>query len=467
MSPHIAILGGGPGGYVAASHAAARGARVTLVEAGTLGGTCLNRGCIPTKTLVESCSILEKARRANTYGLRLEGRVEADWPALRDKAGQVVNLLGRGLQALMADRRVVHLQGRGRLLGPRSLEVEGHGTVEADALLICTGSAPIRPSGFASDPGLVSTSDELLTWEALPESLLIVGEGVVACEFAFIMRALGVEVTMLGQAPGPLPTLDTDIAAVVRREMRKRGITYLGGSPVTALEAGGEGVVARAGEHQASARRALVAVGRRPQSADLGLEQAGVEIGLRGEIRTDDYMATSAPGIYALGDVNGRFPLAHAASAQARLAVDHLLGLDPAPLREEAIPWAIFTLPEIGCVGLDEQTARARGHAVACGRYDLRGLGRAHSMGELVGLAKVVVDQSTHRLLGAHIIGAHAGDMIHEAAVLMRQGASVHELTTTVHAHPTLSEALLEAAEDALGQATHKPLKQQEQPSYV
>lgn len=463
MSKHIAIIGGGPAGYVAASHAAAQGAQVTLVDPHPLGGTCLHRGCIPTKTLVEVCNLLEKTRRASSYGLRLEGAIHADWPAMRNKAGQVIGLLNRGIDGLMADRKVRHIQGHGTVLDGRRVEVGGHGVVEADAVLICTGSSPIRPAGFQVDGLRIATSDELLQWTDLPASLLIVGDGVVACEFAFIMRTLGVQVTVAAMSEQPLPFLDEEIATVVQREMRKRGIDFLGGRAVQGLDTTPEGVVAHAGGQAiASAERALVAIGRTPNSKGLGLEAAGVELGTRGEIVTDRLMRTNLVGLYAVGDVNGRQALAHAASAQARLAVDHALEREPAPLEEQAIPWAIFTMPEIGCVGLSEQAAHQQGLVTSCGRFDLRGLGKAQAMGELTGLAKIVMDRATGRLLGAHIIGAHASDMVHEAAVLIRQGATVHHIANTVHAHPTLSEAILEAAEDCLGQAVHKPLKQQQ-----
>lgn len=461
MSKHIAIIGGGPAGYVAASHAAALGARVSLIDPAPLGGTCLHRGCIPTKALVEACSLLEKMRHAEAWGLRAAGPVGFDWSALRDRSGRIVELLRRGVEGLMADRSVTHVRGYGRVVDGHAVDVEGLGRIPADAVLVCTGSSPILPESFRVDDGRVGTSDDLLQWDALPRSLLVVGDGVVACEFAFIMQVLGVAVTVVAMSDRPLPFLDRDIAAVVQREMRRRGIEFIGGSAVERLASTAAGVAAWAdGRMVAEAERALVAIGRRPNTRGLGLESASALLGMRGEIVVDDLMRASLPGLYAAGDVNGRLALAHAASAQARLAIDHILDQEPMPLDDASIPWAVFTLPEIGCVGLSEEAAIAAGHAVSCGRFDLRGLGRAQAMGTLTGLAKVVADRVTGRLLGVHLIGAHASDMVHEAAVLIRQGATAHAIAQTVHAHPTLSEALMEAAEDALGQATHKFLKQ-------
>lgn len=462
MTKHIAILGGGPAGYVAASHAAAHGARVTLIDPHPLGGTCLHRGCIPTKTLVEVCNLLDKIRRADAYGLDVTGSIEANWPRLRDKAAQVIDTLGRGIAGLMSDRKVEHIQGFGRIVDGTSISVAGE-LIHADAVLIATGTSPIQPASMAVDGKHIATSDDLLHWDDLPRSLLIVGDGVVACEFAFIMQTLGVEVTMAAMGDRPLPFLDHEIANVVAREMRKRGIEFLDNSAVTSLELGPDGVIAHVdGQPHLQAERALVAIGRRANTAGMGLEDAGVHLGGRGEINVDGYMRTNLAGLYAVGDVNGRLALAHAASAQARLAVDHALGLEPEPLNDNCIPWAVFTMPEMGSVGLSEQAARAQGHVVSCGRFDLRGLGKAQAMGELTGMVKVVADRISGRLLGLHLIGAHASDMVHEGAVLMRQGATVHAITHTVHAHPTLSEAILEAAEDCLGQAVHKPMKREE-----
>jgi dihydrolipoamide dehydrogenase len=399
-------------------------------------------------------------RSAESYGLRLSGSVEPDWAAIRAKAGQVIDLLNTGINGLMADRKVEHVQGRGRVLDGHRVEVAGHGVIEADAVLICTGSSPILPESFVVDRARVATSDDILKWDTLPEFLLVVGDGVVACEYAFIMNALGVHVSMTAMSDRPLPFIDHDISTIVQREMRRRGIEFIGNCAVESLVSIPDGIVAMAGgKSVSSAERALIAVGRRPNTRGMGLEEAGVSIGSRGEIVTDGYMRTSLDGLYAVGDVNGRLALAHAASAQARLAVDHALGLECSPLDESIIPWAVFTMPEIGCAGMTEQQAIKKGHAVSVGRFDLRGLGKAQAMSELTGMAKVVAERVSGRLLGVHIIGAHASDMVHEAAVLLRQGASVHAITQTVHAHPTLSEAIHEAAEDALGQAVHKPMK--------
>jgi dihydrolipoamide dehydrogenase len=459
MDPrHLIVAGGGPAGYVAALHASALGARVTLVDAGGLGGTCLQRGCIPTKTLVSACSLLEKMRAAARFGIELPGAVVAHWDRLLAATRGVVDGMTRGIGGLLASRRVEVIRGQARLIDHRSVYVAGHGTLSGDFLLFATGSRPARPRAFAFDGLRVATSDDLLRWDTLPQSIAIVGEGVIACEFAFILDALGVEVTMVGMEPRPAPGLDADISAVLAREMRKKGIRFLGGATVESVAPGAEGVeVGRRGAAPVRAERVLVCVGRVPNTESLGFEATGVAAGARGEIVVDRFMRSCIAGIYAAGDVNGRVMLAHAASAQARIAVEHMLGHAPAPFDDATVPLAVFTAPEVGCIGLTEQAARARGFDVRCGSFDTRGLGKAQATGELTGLTKVVADAATGRVLGVHIVGAHATELVHEAVAALQHGASVADLVATVRAHPTLAEGLSEAAEDVFGQATHAP----------
>lgn len=457
---HLIVIGGGPAGYVGALYAAAHGLRVTLIDADRIGGTCLHRGCIPTKTLVAACSLLERIRRAGLFGIRIQGEVSAQWADVRGRVGDTVNALTKGVEGLLADRGVERVSGRARLIDARTVEIVGAGSIRGDCILVCTGSRPARPAAFTFDGAAVSTSDDLLAWETLPSSAAIVGEGVIASEFAFVLRSLGVAVIMVGMEARPLPTLDGDISAVIARELKRKKITFLGGRRVDRLRTSAAQVeVVGPDGPIVTAERVLVCVGRAPNTAGIGLERAGIRTGNRGEIVVDAYMRTSAPGIYAAGDVTGRVMLAHAASAQARLAVDHMLGLPARRIDENTIPWAIFTSPEIGCVGLSEEAAIRRGYRVNCGRFDFRGLGKAQVMDELAGLVKVVAEAETGRLLGVHIAGAHASDIIHEAVVALSTGCTAEELVNIIHAHPTLSEAVAEAVEDVLGQAIHKPLR--------
>lgn len=455
---HLAILGGGPAGYVAASHASAHGMRVTLIDPKPLGGTCLNQGCVPTKVLVESCGLLEKIRQAEAFGLQLSGAVAGDWGAINRRSASIISMLGEGIERLMQDRGVTCVRGYGRFVDKHTIRVNDE-IVRADNILICTGSVPIAEPHFNVDGETIGTSDDLLEWESLPRSLMIVGSGIIACEFAFILDSLGVDVTLLASGSRLMSCADKDVSAVLQREMRKRGIKVQLNCRVQSLIHTAQGVSAFAGDRIiCCADRALVAVGRRANTDRLDLDIAGVRINARSEIVVDEVLRTSVPHIYAAGDVNGRSGLAHAASAQAKLAADHAMRREFSLLYDRAIPVAVFTNPEIGWVGRTEEEARADGLHVACGKFDLRGLGRAHALGEISGFAKVVVDRDTGELIGLHIIGPHAAEMIHEGAVVLQRNGKAIDLATTVHAHPTISEGILEAIEDALGQATHKPL---------
>lgn len=457
MSSHIVVLGGGPAGYVSALHASELGARVTLIDASGLGGTCLHRGCIPTKTLVSSCSLLDQLKEASKCGINVSGQIAVSWPDALANVHRVINTMASGITGLLSNREIEVINGCGRLTDSNTIEVAEYGTVSGDYLLICTGSQPTRPRQFPFDGERVVTSDELLCWSDLPDSLTIIGEGIIACEFAFIFSSLGVKVTVVGLEPRPAPALDSDMSSILLREMRKRGIKFLGGAPVEDIEICEDAVkVFQKGQPAVCADRALVCVGRVPNTRNLGLETADIQMGPRGEIVVDDFMHTSAPTVYAAGDVTGRIMLAHAASAQGRLAVEHMLGKEPSAINESTIPWAIFTSPEIGCVGLTEQEARKRGIDIRCGKFDTRGLGKAQAMGKIAGMTKIVADAATGQVLGAHIMGAHATDIVHEAVVAVQQGMRVQDLVRAVHAHPTLSEGVFEAAEDVFGQALHK-----------
>lgn len=456
---HIAILGGGPAGYVAASHAAAHGARVTLIEPKPLGGTCLNQGCVPTKVLVESCGLLDKVKQAQSFGLQVDGTVSADWSAINRRSAAIIAMLGDGIERLMQDRRVTCLRGYGKFVDAHSIRV-GDAIVQPDTILICTGSAPLAEARFNIDGESIGTSDDLLSWTSLPKSIVIVGSGIIACEFAFILHSLGVDVTLLASGPRLMSSADRDIALVLQREMRKRGIKVELKCRVQSLQHGAQGVIAIADDVVVcSAERALVAVGRKANTASLGLDAARVATNAWGEVIVDQVLRTNVSHIYAAGDVNGRSGLAHAASAQAKLAIDHMLLRKFSLVDDRAVPVAVFTHPEIAWVGRTEQEARDDGLSVVTGKFDLRGLGRAHALGEIAGFAKVVVDRITGELIGLHIIGAHASEMIHEGAVVLQRKGKAADLFHTVHAHPTVSEGILEAVEDALGQATHKPLR--------
>ena len=341
--------------------------------------------------------------------------------------------------------------------------------IPVDRLLLCSGSNPHRPKDFPFDGDSVCTSDELWQWKDLPKSLMVVGEGVIACEFAFIFKSMGIDVDMLGMIDKPLPTMDQSISTIISREMKKQKIRFKGGKSVASLRKEGGLWQAYDNDKQmlASAERVLVCTGRVPNTEALDLQDSHIKCDDRGAILVDNFMQTSSPNIYAAGDVTGGIMLAHAASAQAKLAIAHMMHLPCHPYDIHAIPSAVFTTPEVAAVGLTEKEANDKGIAISVGTFDMRSLGKAHAMGEIAGSIKLIAGTSNRRLLGAHMVGANVTEIIHEAVLVISQQGSVDEILNTVHAHPTLSEAVLEAAEDIFDQACHKPMKLKREKQHV
>jgi len=458
---HIGIIGGGPAGYVAALYAAAKGAHVTLVEKSGMGGTCLQKGCIPTKRLVSISHLIDKIKDAEKFGIDIEGQSIPRWEKMQAGVDQLVNKIENDLKGLLNNRQVVLIESFAKPCvkeGVVSLELEQGEQLEVDRLLLCTGSNPHRPITFPFDDKEVCTSDDIWQWPDLPKSLTIVGEGVIACEFAFIFRAMNVDVSVLGMMKKPLPNMDKNISATIHREMKKKKIRFKGGKLVSSLERTSDGWNAYS-ESQllASAERVLVCTGRVPNTSGLGLEENHIQCDKRGAIGVDGYMRTNVPHVYAAGDVTGGIMLAHAASEQARIAIDHMLGEETHAYDVSRIPSAVFTTPEVASIGLTEAEALQQELQISTGVFDMRGLGKAHAMGEITGSIKLIVEKGTRRLIGAHMVGANVTEMIHETAVVIARQGSVDDIIHTVHAHPTLSEAIFEAAEDVFGQACHKP----------
>ena len=469
MALRITVIGAGPGGYTAAFEAARRGAEVTLVESHDLGGTCLNRGCIPTKALKSSAEALEAVKRAAEFGIAGAGEPLADMPAVLARKARVVETLRGGLAKACAQRRVKLVQGRARLVSASLVQVAGEdGAVQdiaSDRVIVATGSSVLRLPSLPCDGRLVLTSDEALELGRIPARLLVVGGGVVGCELAFVFRSFGSEVTVVEGLDRllPVPSVDQDMSRLLLREAKKRGIRAELCRTVAGVRTEGDRIVAELAPSPfvpeeklpASAKKPAAVecdcvfstVGRVPNTGGLGLEEAGVAVDARGWIAVDGSLQTSLPGVYAVGDVLGpsRIMLAHMAEAEAPAAVAACFGEKAEP--EYAVcPSGIFTTPEIGCVGLTEEQARARGFDVACPQILFRELGKAHAMGELAGVFKLVADRATGKLLGVHVAGAHATDLIAEAALALHQGCTADDLAATIHAHPTLAEGMLEAA---------------------
>ncbi len=459
----IAVLGGGPGGYVAALRAAQLGAQVVLIEEKAIGGVCLNVGCIPTKALLRSAEVYRAFRQAETFGLRLEGNVMPDWPAIQARKGDIVQQLVQGVEKLLDKAGVQVLRGRGRFVAPRTLEAttaDGVQQVNAKHVVIATGSRPMHlPLPGIDLPGVVDSTGALAL-EALPERLLIVGGGVVGVEFADIFNAFGAKVTVVEMLDRLLPQMDADLGPALAWTMEQRGIRFHLNSRLTRVDAlEGQApalcatVVTPDSEVEIEADRVLIAVGRRPNVEDLDLEAAGVRFD-KASIAVDVQMQTNVAGIAAVGDVTGGALLAHVAMRGGEVAVENALG-HSATLDLKTVPWCVYTDPEVASVGLTEAQAREEGYDARVGRFPLNASGKALTYGETDGFVKVVSEARFGEVLGLHIIAPHASDLIHEGGLALALEATLDELIATVHAHPTLSEAIREATLEMRGGALH------------
>ena len=478
----LVIIGAGPAGYVAALAAAQVGASVCVVEKDELGGVCLNRGCIPTKALLKTAELLSEIRSAEEFGIRLDtpgptapavsfksefglGASMGKPPFLdlaraMERKDEVVATLVRGVESLFKSWKVTVKNGEARFKD-RSTVIVNSGQAEdelsAGAALIATGSSPAQLPALPIDGLRVLSSDHLLKVTEIPRNILIVGAGAIGCEWAFIMRHFGAEVTLIEMLPQVAPLEDDMIGALLAREMKKLKVKLLLGDGIAKVSQVTDGVIAKtASGQEIIAERVLVSVGRKPNSDKLGLEKIGVELDQRGFIKVNSRMETSAPKIYAAGDVAGGMLLAHKASAEGKVAAANALGKNR-EMDYSVVPAAIFTSPEVASVGLKEREAKEKGLNYGIGNFPVRALGKAQAMGEIAGEIKLVFDKDTQKILGCHIVGPRASELIHEAALAIKLGAKVSDIAGTIHAHPTLSEGLMEAAQACLGYAIHQP----------
>ncbi len=457
----IFVIGTGPGGYIAALKAAQMGARTAVVEKHHLGGTCLNYGCIPSKALLSSAEMLHNVQHAGTWGVTVDGKIGFDWKKITTHKNRVLRQLRGGIAGLFKGRCVTHLQGCGTFdSAGRIVVTPEDGTpqaVTADKVIVATGSVPMRIPDWPDDPA-VCTSDEAVHWATLPKKLLIVGGGVIGCEFACMMQAFGVDVTVVEMLPNLLPTLDHDLGKALMAIFKKRGITCYLDTKVEEVDvASGSGAVKtrlRGGE-SLQFDRVLVATGRRPNTNELGLNNAGIQTDSHGFVPVNDQMETNVPGHYCIGDANGRCMLAHAASAHGVAAVENALGHPKA--FDSPIPSAVYTFPEVAAVGLSEQEAKEQGLPIAIGRFPIGHLGKAMAARHPDGFVKMIRHRETGQLIGAHMIGQNATECIAAATALLHQKVSMHDVAETVWAHPTISEAIKESAEDALCMGLHLP----------
>lgn len=453
----VVILGAGPGGYVAALRAAQRGAKVCLIEKTTVGGTCLNRGCIPSKALIHSAALWKRAHEGAAFGVTASNWI-FDWGKAQGRKNEVIRAQVQGIGTLLGAVKVEVKQGTGSLVDARTVKVSANGsaeTISAKAIIIATGSEPAALPGVEIDGERVLTSTESLELPERPETFLIVGGGVIGMEFASMLSSLGTQVTVVEMLPQILAMEDPMLVRVLQGALQKQGVVFHVNSKVEKVERTGAGVrVQISGGTGLEAARVLIATGRALNSRAIGLEAAGVKVE-RGAIQVNERMETSVAGIYAIGDVTGISLLAHVASMQGLVAAANVTGGD-ARMDYSAIPNCIYTDPEIASVGLSEPTAKEQGRAVKVGRFNFAALGKAMCIGEIAGLVKVVADAQTDRVLGVGIVGPHATDIIAEGVLAVRHGLTATQVAETIHSHPTLPEAVGEAMHDVHGQAIHK-----------
>ena len=452
----VAVVGTGPGGYVAAIRCAQLGLSVATVEDDRPGGVCLNWGCIPTKALLRNAEVVTLLGRAAEFGIRLSG-FEVNYAEAVQRSRKVADRMTKGVEFLFRKNKITLFPGRGTLTAKNVVEVKGATgaeTIEARALILATGSEPKSLPGVAIDEKTVISSNGAVRNERAPRSIAVIGAGAVGVEFADVFAAYGVQVTLVEALPRIVPVEDEEVSKELTRAFTRRGIALKTGVKVASVKPGGAGVVVDLEGEKLEVEQVLMAVGRAARIAGLGLEGIGVQLE-RGFVKVSPRMETSVKGLYAIGDMAGAPLLAHKAMAEGVVAAEAIAGRSPRPVDYGNVPSCTYCRPQIASIGVTEARARENGREVAVGKFPFTASGKAVALGETEGFIKVIADKATGELLGVHIVGPEATEIIHEFAVGRTLEATLEEIIHTIHAHPTLSEAALEATLAALGQAIH------------
>jgi len=454
----IIIIGGGPGGYVAAIRAAQLGGDVTVIEEDKIGGICLNRGCIPTKAILASVEILALLERAGQLGIEVE-KVVPNFSRIMERKNKIVSQLRGGVDYLLKANKVKVIKGKASFLGSHSICIEteaGRKELEGEKIIIASGSKPILLPFLDNKHPAVLTSEQALELKEVPESLLIIGSGVIGCEFASIFNPLGTKITMVEMMEQILPTEDKRVAQVIERIFKKRGIDIFTRTKLEEItEYREDGITARLDKGgKIEAEKILICVGRSPRINNMGLEELSLKISQKGTIVVNKKMETTQEGIYAIGDVIGGYLLAHVASEEGIIAAENATKLT-SEIDYTSVPSCIFTSPEIGTVGLTPDEAEEKEMEVRIARFPFTACGKAHAIGETDGFVQLIVRESDDRILGGQIVGSHAADLVHEIALAIRWGLTAEQLSSTIHAHPTLSETIMEAARKAEKKPIH------------
>jgi len=456
----VVIIGGGPGGYVAAIKAAHLGLKAVLVEKDKLGGVCLNRGCIPTKALVSTAELLNHFQRAEEFGIQVKD-CSFDFPAVMKRKDLITRRLSSGVELLMKANQVRVVRGEGQIVEPGKVEITDSAgkkeVIKTKNIIIATGSSVMKlPLPGMNSEGVI-TSDEALSLSELPSRMLIVGGGVVGIEFAGIFKALGVEVTVVEMLPRILLPIDEEIARRLTQLLKRKGIEILTDCKVKEIKKVNQNlevlISTTDGEKKLKTEKVLSAAGRVPELGNIDVQRLGIELD-RKAIKVDEKMRTNIPGIYAVGDVVGKIMLAHVASREGIVAVENISGKEVS-MDYKVVPNCVFSMPEVASVGLTEEEARKENDNIKVSKFPFMANGKALSMGETEGMVKIIADADTSELLGVHILGAHASDLIAEGTLALSMEATAEEIVNTIHAHPTLAEAIAEAAEGIAGKPIH------------
>jgi len=457
VSYDVVVIGGGPGGYVAAIRAAQLGAKVAVVEKDKLGGTCLNRGCIPTKALLAAAEKLENVKEAADFGIEV-GEPKVNFKRVQERKREVTKKLVDGIHFLFEKNKVELIQGTANIVSKNEIEIQGNEEIEKIScknMIIATGSSPALIKSLGYNGETVITSEEALELEEIPKNILIVGAGVIGCEFATFLNSMGTKVTMVEAMANALPMLDKELSRRMQTTLKKKNIEIRTKTMIKKIRETEDGIEAELDNGEiVKADKALISIGRSLNTRGLGIEEVGVEITGKGVIIVNDKMETNIEGIYAVGDIVGKLQLAHVASFQGAVAAENIMGKNK-EMKYGAVPSCIFTTPQIGSVGITIEQAKGKGLAVNIGKFNFMANGKALSMGEAEGVVKIIADKETDVVLGVHIMGPHASDLIAEAALAVEKGLTVEDLYNTIHAHPTLAEAVMEAAEAVHGMCIH------------
>lgn len=462
MNYDLIVIGSGPGGYVAAIRGAQLGMNVAVVERAELGGVCLNWGCIPTKSLLKSAQVLEYAQHAEAYGIKIE-KADPDFDAIIARSRGVADKMSKGIQYLFKKNNITVISGTGKLMPGKKVEVTSEtgetATYDAQHIVLATGARSRQLPAIPQDGKRIIGYRQALTLGHKPASLLVVGSGAIGSELAYFYNAVGTKVTLVEFMPTILPLEDEEVSRQVGRSFKKAGIEVLVKSTVESIDTTGEllkiNIRNKKGELETyEAEMVLSAVGIAPNVENIGLEETGVELE-KGRIKVDDYYRTNIEGIYAIGDIVHGPALAHVASAEAICCIEHIAGLNPDPIDYTNIPGCTYTTPEVASVGLTEAKAIESGKEIKIGKFPFTASGKASATGANEGFVKLIFDAQDNTLLGAHLVGANVTEMIAELVLARKKGVTGHDLITTIHPHPTMSEAVMEAAANAYGEAIH------------